>query len=287
MMINYIRPILKLIVFVFCTIICALPFFFLQQIPLISNLEERYVTVLVESLLIVSIFGALWMMSWLYEPSAFKHFFLRAHRMLSGIAKGALIGVGCILACVTLIAITGSVAFSVGKISLVFFLYYILYFLVVAAFEEMLFRTYPLFVFVESYPIWLAVVINGLLFGAVHATNPGFTWLGMLNISLAGILFSLFTIYYKSISWAIGIHLGWNFAQGILFGYKVSGTDTPGLLVAKPTGVYYLSGGTFGVEGSVICTLVLTTIIIYVSRNYTIKSSRNILTEENEFTGTR
>jgi membrane protease YdiL (CAAX protease family) len=286
-MTNYIRPILKLIVFIICLIICAIPVGFFQQIPLINGLQDQYATVVIESLLIISIFGALWMISRLYKPSTFDNFFLRTEGMLSGILKGGLFGIGCIAVCVTLIALTGSVSLSAGKISLVFFLYYILYFLVIAVFEELLFRTYLLFVFAETYPIWLAVVINGLLFGLVHATNPGFTWLGMVNISLAGILFSLFTIQYKSISWAIGIHLGWNFAQGILFGYKVSGTDTPGLLIAQPTGIYYLSGGTFGVEGSVICTLVLTAIIIYISRNYNIKSSRNILTEENEFTGTR
>ena len=280
-------PVFKLIVFIVCLILCALPVGFLQQVPIVKNLQDQYATVVIESLLIISIFAALWIISRLYKPAAFNNFFLKVDGMLKGIIKGGVIGVGCIAVCVGLIALTGGVSFSVGKISLVFLLYYILYFLVIAVFEELLFRSYPLFVLAETYPIWLAVGINGLLFGLVHAANPGFTWLGMLNISLAGMLFSLFTIHYKSISWAIGIHLGWNFAQGILFGYKVSGTDTPGLLIAKPTGIYYLSGGTFGVEGSIICTLVLTAIIIYVSRNYNIKSSRNILTVENEFTGTR
>lgn len=284
---SYLMPFFKLIVFIVCLMLCALPVGIFQLIPFVKNLKDPYATVVIDSLLSMSVFGAIWMIARMFKPSAFRSFFLERKDMLISIIKGGIFGVICLAVCVALIALIGNVSFSFGKISLAIFLYYIIYFLVVAIFEELLFRTYPLFVFAETYPVWIAVSINGLLFGLIHFSNPGFTWIAMLNISLAGVLFSMFTIYYRSISWAIGIHLGWNFAQGVLFGYKVSGTDAPGLLVAKPTGIYYLSGGTFGVEGSIICTLVLTTIIICLATNYKIKPIKTELTQENEFTGTR
>lgn len=280
-------PMVKLVVFVICFIVCALPVGLFQSIPAINDLNNRYATVILESLLMISVFGALVIMTKMYKPSVLTSFFLSRKGALKGFLKGMMFGIVIITICAVVLMLTGYVTLSIGKISILLFLYYILYFLVVAMFEELFSRTYPLFVFAESYPIALAVLINGLLFGLLHAFNPNFTWLAMINISLAGMLFSMFTLYHHSINWAIGIHLGWNFAQGILFGYKVSGTDTPGVLVAKPTGVYYLSGGEFGVEGSLICTLVLVVVIIYLVKKYKIAPIKKELIAEDEFTRTR
>ncbi len=275
----YIMPILKLVVFVICLIICALPVGFFQLIPVINTLEDKYDTLVTHPLLMISVFGALVMMTKMYKPSGLANFFITKKRFLKDVLKGTLFGIVILTICAVLLMLTGYVTFSMGKISIFLFLHYILYFLVIAMFEELLSRTYPLFVFAESYPIGLAILINGLLFGLLHVLNPGFTLVAMLNITLAGMLFSMFTLYHRSINWAIGIHLGWNFTQGILFGYKVSGTDTPGVLLAKPTGVFYLSGGEFGIEGSLICTLVLTLVIIFLVIKYKIEPIK----KEDEF----
>lgn len=270
----YIMPIIKLVEFVICIIVCALPVGLFQLIPAIHNLNNKYATVIIGSLLMISVFGALVMMTKIHKPSAITRFFLSRKDALKGFLKGTVFGIVIITICAVVLMQTGYVTLSVGKISIALFLYYILYFLVVAMFEELFSRTYLLFIFAESYPIAFAVLINGLLFGLLHAFNPNFTWLAMINISLAGILFSMFTLYHRSINWAIGIHLGWNFAQGILFGYKVSGTDTPSVLVAKPIGAYYLSGGEFGIEGSLICTIVLFIIIIYFALTHEFTRTR-------------
>lgn len=275
----YVMPIIKLVVFVICFVICALPVGFFQSIPVVNALDDKYSTLIIDPLLMISIFGALGIMAKLYKPSTFVSFFITIKGALKDILKGTLFGIVILTSCVVLLMLSGYVTFSIGKISIFLFLHYILYFLVVAMFEELLSRTYPLFVFAESYPIALAILINGLLFGLLHALNPGFTLVAMLNITLAGMLFSMFTLYHRSINWAIGIHLGWNFAQGILFGYKVSGTDTPGVLLAKPTGIFYLSGGEFGIEGSLICTLVLTLVIIFLAIKYKIEPIK----KEDEF----
>ncbi len=272
----YIMPIFKLAAFLICLIVCALPVGLFQLIPVIDNLNDEYSTVLIGSLLMISIFGALFMMTKIYELSTIKSFFISRKAALKDFLKGTVFGVVILAICAGLLVLTGNVSFSLGKISLAIFLFYILYFLVVALFEELFSRTYILFVFAESYPIAIAVLINGVLFGLLHAFNPGFTWLAMLNITLAGVLFSIFTLYYRSISWAVGIHLGWNFAQGILFGYKVSGNDSPGLLIANPIGENYFSGGVFGVEGSLICTIVLFVIITYFAIRYKIAPIKEI-----------
>ncbi len=257
----YVTPIGKLIVFVVCILAFALPISLVQQVSFVKGLNTENATLLLEVLLIFSIFGALFLLTKLYKPLTFRQFFILKKDALSGFLKGTLLGIAIMGICVGLLALMGYVSFTVGKIGVGFFFFYIAYFFVVALFEELLFRTYPLFVFAETYPVTLTIIINGLLFGLVHLLNPGFTWLAMLNVSLAGILFSMFTLYYRNLSWAVGIHLGWNYAQGIIFGFNVSGTNTPSFLSTRPIAEGYLSGGEFGVEGSVICTIILLLII--------------------------
>ncbi len=283
----YGKPFFKLIVFAICVLVCALPVGLLQFIPSIENLEDKYATVLTEPLLMISVLGAMFMMTKMYTPHTIYAFFLSKKHVLKHVLSGILLGIIILGLCVGILFLFGNVSFTIGKISFALFLYYILYFLVVAVFEELFSRTYQLFVFVETYPIAIAVLVNGLIFGLLHSLNPGFTALAMINVSLAGIVFSLFTLYHRSINWAIGIHLGWNFAQGILFGYKVSGTDTPGILSAKPVGIYYLSGGEFGIEGSLICTLVLATVIIYLALKYKISPIKEELKVEDDITRER
>lgn len=283
----YSMPIVKLAVFVICLLVFALPVGLLQLIPSIENLDNAYAVIVSESLLLLSIYGALFMMTKMYKPSTISSFFIPQKRILKELFGGALLGGLIIGFCAVLLLMQGYVSFLPSKIGIAFFLLYIVHFLVVALFEEALFRTYPLFVFAESYPIVISVLINGLLFGLLHILNPGFTGLAMINITLAGILFSLFTLYYQSISWAIGIHLGWNFTQGILLGYKVSGSNTPSLLTAKPIGENYLSGGSFGMEGSLTCTLLLFAIIIFFAIKFKIPSFKEKILEEYELTRTR
>ena len=137
-----------------------------------------------------------------------------------------------------------------------------MFFILVGIFEEFTFRSFPLVVFAERYLIPVSIILNGLLFGLIHFANPGFSVLAMINISLCGILFSIVTLKNRNIWWSVGIHFGWNFTQGNLLGFKVSGINQSGLIAATLKGNYLFSGGTFGIEGSLICTI---TLIIYIT----------------------
>ncbi|RZK55878.1 MAG: CPBP family intramembrane metalloprotease [Pedobacter sp.] len=265
-------PILKVILFLFFVILCLIPFGIIAQLNFIPFQQDSIITdLVVESSLTLAIFGALLMMFKILPSVYFSDVFIVKEGVFTGFAKGTTIGVILVLFCVAILYLTGFVQLNANQISVTMFFGYLLFFLVVAMFEELMFRTFPLFVFAERYPIVITILINGLLFAFVHAGNPGFTWLAMLNITLAGALFSLFTLLKKNISWAIGIHFGWNFAQGILMGYKVSGTNTPAVLSAKPVGQAFVSGGSFGIEGSVVCTAVFLAMIIFILKNYKIE----------------
>lgn len=73
------------------------------------------------------------------------------------------------------------------------------------------------------YPLWVAVLVNGLFFGLLHVLNPGATFLGIADIVACGISYTLLRWYTGSIWMAMGVHTMWNFTQNFLFGLPNSG----------------------------------------------------------------
>lgn len=283
----YLNPLLRLFLFVIFIFLCLLPFGLITQFGFIPFPKEGlFSDLLSEGMMLLAILGALLMMFKVYPTLDFQRVFFSRKNTINGFLKGSLVGLLLMGLCAGVLYLSGHVVFTLDQLNWPLLMGYLVFFILVAVFEEVLFRTLPLFLFAERYPISLAIAINGLLFGLLHFANPGFTWLAMLNISLAGVLFAIYTLQKRNISWAIGIHFTWNFAQGIILGYKVSGTTTPSLLVAKPMGNTYLSGGLFGIEGSVVCTLILSILIIYLMVRYPIapveEAVWETITEEEE-----
>jgi uncharacterized protein len=105
----------------------------------------------------------------------------------------------------------------------------------------------------------LALFVSSLLFGLAHAFNPGATLFSCVAIALeAGLLLSAAFMLTRRLWLAMGIHAGWNFTQGGVFGARVSGQDWPGWLNLEPTGPDWLTGGKFGPEASPVTLLICT-----------------------------
>jgi membrane protease YdiL (CAAX protease family) len=262
------------VLFMFCFLPTSIfvEFSFMQQIE-----NELLADLIVELGLCLAVIGALLMVFQLLKKYSFHYVFVIPENLISGFIKGSLIGLLLMLICAGFTMFNGNVVFSIGNISVVAILGYLLFYILVAVFEELLFRTFPLLVFAERYHLVLAILLSSVLFGLAHLGNNGFTWLAMLNITLAGILFSVFTLQKWNISWAIGIHFGWNFTQGTILGYQVSGGKSPGILIAKPVGEVYLSGGTFGIESSIFCTVLLIITIAFLLLKYKIEPVKEVL----------
>jgi len=144
-------------------------------------------------------------------------------------------------------------------------------FVFVALQEEILLRGYILRNFMKSMNNVVALVIMALLFTGMHAFNPNLEILGLVNIFLAGILFGVYYIHRKNLWFPIGLHLTWNFFQGNILGVPVSGQPMPSVLNTRISGPEILTGANFGIEGSVVGTVILITAIIgfqfYYGRN--------------------
>ena len=143
-----------------------------------------------------------------------------------------------------------------------------LVFAVAAAFEEALFRGYILQTFARSGLAWLAIVLTSLFFGAVHLGNPNAGYISSLNTAIAGVWFGVAYLKTRDLWFVWAMHLMWNWMQGALFGIEVSGlTDIVHSPLLKETdgGPAWLTGGEYGIEGSVACTiaLVISTVAIH------------------------
>lgn len=122
--------------------------------------------------------------------------------------------------------------------------------------EELLFRGLLLQGLERLCGSWAALAITAALFGAIHMANPGATlWTGFAIAVEAGVLLGAAFLWLRSIWVAVGLHFAWNTTVGLL-GIPVSGHASPGLLIAEPTGPELLTGGQFGIEGSIIPVVV-------------------------------
>ncbi|MFS9039493.1 CPBP family intramembrane metalloprotease [Streptococcus parasanguinis] len=114
----------------------------------------------------------------------------------------------------------------------------------------------------------LAIGISSSLFGILHLGNAGVTFLSVLNIILDGVLAALLFIYTDSIWLVVAQHGTWNYVQGNLLGFQVSGTGADASIFSftMGSGPDWLTGGAFGAEGSIITTLVLllSVVIVYL-----------------------
>lgn len=132
--------------------------------------------------------------------------------------------------------------------------------------EEILTRGWMLPLLGRRYNVPFAIVVTSIFFMILHSGNNGMTLMPILNLVLFGIFAALFVVNEESIWGICGMHSAWNWMQGNILGISVSGTDPVGgsLLKFAPKGNELLSGGIFGVEGSIVCTLVFLLASIYL-----------------------
>lgn len=128
----------------------------------------------------------------------------------------------------------------------------------VAFFEEVLVRGIVLRLFERPLGRSGAVVASALLFGLAHLPNPGATALSTLNVTMAGVMFGVAFLATQRLWLCIALHLGWNFTASYVFSATVSGQNGGvGLFFGELHGSGWMTGGAFGMEGSVVTLVAL------------------------------
>jgi uncharacterized protein len=118
--------------------------------------------------------------------------------------------------------------------------------------EEVLARGWVFQVLERGRGTTVAVIGSATIFALLHAFNPGFGLTALLGLFLAGLLFAQAYVVTRQLWLPIAMHLSWNFSEGPLFGFPVSGLPGEGLLTVKPIGPEVVTGGPFGPEAGLV-----------------------------------
>jgi len=140
---------------------------------------------------------------------------------------------------------------------------YIGLFFLVSVNEEVFSRGMILASLQHSFSKLTSLIISSIFFACLHLFNDGITYLGFINLILAGLLLGIVYLRTKNLWIAIGLHFTWNLFQGPVYGFEVSGTEVQSIFKINFEQQNIINGGIFGLEGSVITTILMVVVCGY------------------------
>ena len=185
--------------------------------------------------------------------------------------------VGLVLGAITM-SIVAIVIITVGDVKLIntiskpqvstSLLYGLIGFIFVGFGEEILSRGYIMSVLKQTRNKWIVLIGPALIFAALHLGNSGIDVLSFINLFLVGVLFAYMFMKSKNLWMPIGYHITWNYFQGYIWGFGVSGISVNGLYKVENISSNIINGGAFGPEGGIIVTIITCLTFYFVYRYY-------------------
>jgi len=129
---------------------------------------------------------------------------------------------------------------------------FFLVFMLVSWNEELMSRGYHLQTIASGLNLFWGLVISSAIFGSLHLANPHASWIGAFGIFFAGLFLGYAYIRTKKLWLSMGLHIGWNFFEGVVFGFPVSGLDIYHMTHLNVSGPNFWTGGNFGPEAGLI-----------------------------------
>jgi hypothetical protein len=225
---------------------------------------DGFATALSQTVFLVLTFALVVVLLWLwlrfYEQRKLSTLGLQNERVIPKIVLGFAIGAGLLAlafgAAVVLGAYTGTAA---DWSALPAVLLILVGWMVQGSTEEIVFRGWLLPVMGARYKVWVGIVVSSALFALLHSFNPGITLLAVVNVALFGLFAALYALREGSIWGICALHVVWNWLISSVLGTAVSGASVAVTLFEfTPTDApELLTGGGFGVEGSILTTIVL------------------------------
>ncbi|MPQ55942.1 CPBP family intramembrane glutamic endopeptidase [Duganella sp. FT27W] len=126
----------------------------------------------------------------------------------------------------------------------------------IAIIEELVFRGILFRIPERALGTWSALGLSCALFALAHLPNHEVTVLAVVNTALAGVMFTAAYLATRRLWLPIGLHFAWNFVSAGILSLPTSGNPGRGLLQGQVTGPEWLTGGAYGIEGSVVTLVV-------------------------------
>lgn len=192
--------------------------------------------------------------------------FYGKHKILK-ICKGGIFAIILLSAIIGILYLMGYVTYSKGsdKGSLIVFILLFFGFLIQSSSEEIFSRGWQLSVLSARYNAVVGFVVSSLFFGFLHLANAGISPMAILNLILYSLFVGIYVFKTENLLQACGFHALWNYMLAIVYGMAVSGNRMAFTMVQlELKGPDLLTGGTFGVEASIISTVAFILCICYL-----------------------
>ena len=209
-----------------------------------------------------------WIFQTFVNKESFTSIGLRFTNYESDLFQGLLVG-GTLISSGFLILFV----FNLIEVDLTYFsfydqIFYFFLFIIVSLNEEIAIRGYIFQNLCQSFNKYIALIISSLVFMLMIIGNPNIGVLPLVNLFLAGIFLGIYKVHKNNLWFPIGAHLVWNYLQGPIYGFEVSGNKINSLFEQKLTGHVLFTGGSFGYEGSIILTLFLCISIFLMDKKF-------------------
>ena len=222
-------------------------------------------------MMVSQLFGTLFTV-WIFQKFVNREPFTSIGLEFSGykddFVSGLFLGVGLIVLGFGTLYIFNFLSVASIQFSLIDQLFYLSLFAVVSLNEEIAIRGYILQNLSRSFNKYIALVLSSLVFMIMHIGNPNMSAVPLFNLFLAGLLLGVYCIHKNNLWFPIGAHITWNYFQGPVLGFEVSGNDVDSIFIQSLNGSELITGGEFGFEGSIILTTFMIIGIIYLDRRY-------------------
>jgi membrane protease YdiL (CAAX protease family) len=196
---------------------------------------------------------------WIFREKVDRKSFLsigfQMKNFVKDVSLGLMLGIAIMALGFGVLLVLGEIRIEAVQFDLDRLLLGLLLFVCVAIEEELLVRGYILNNFMDSWNKYLALAVSSLLFAMLHLANPNLTFLSFFNILLAGLLLGLSYIFTRNFWFPVALHFSWNFFQGTIFGFQVSGNETWSMVKQTRLADTLLNGGSFGFEGSLLAVI--------------------------------
>jgi membrane protease YdiL (CAAX protease family) len=197
----------------------------------------------------------IWLMMKFADEKPFYTLGFKNHEIGKDICRGIFLGFIIMLLGFSILYFTNQIEIQNVVLDSKSFFAGLFLFIFVGITEEILVRGYILKNLLASFKNYIALFISAIIFSILHLGNPFMDFISFIQLFVIGFLFGIPYVITRKLWFSIALHFSWNFFQGTIFGFNVSGNQQYSIIQTKFNIATIWNGGNFGFEGSILCLL--------------------------------
>ena len=214
-----------------------------------------------------------------FEKTTFDYFGFSKENNLLAIKSGLGLAIFSVVGIVVILLISNNISLTLSKdLKIGIIIILIILVLIQSFLEEVVFRGYLMTRLAAKKGKWIAIILSSLFYIVFRMSNPTTSKLDLINIFLISIVMSLLYWYFDNILVIAIFHAFWNCISGVIFGFNISGIRVSDSIftVEAISDKQILIGGSYGIEGSIIATVLFAILGLLVYMGLYLKMFRKI-----------